>query len=206
MISDCTLCPRLVAYRETNQRDMPEGFNAPVPSFGALSARLLVVGQAPGVNGANRTGRPFTGDVAGRLLYATLAKCGFATGVYDERADDGFTLHDCRVTNAVRCAPPQHKLERAEVNACRPFLVEEMAAMPNLRVVLAIGGEPHEAVLKVRGLKKTAYKFTHGALHELPGGLVLADSFHTSQYNVNTRRLTPEMFEQVVERIRGLLA
>jgi len=205
MTPDCALCPRLVAYREANRREMPEGYNAPVPSFGDITARLLVVGQAPGVNGANRTGRPFTGDVAGRLLYATLAAQGFASGVYAERADDGFTLHDCRVTNAVRCAPPQHKLERAEVNTCRPFLADEMAAMPNLRVVLAIGGEPHEAVLKLRGLKKTDYKFAHGAVHELPGGLKLADSFHTSQYNVNTRRLTPEMFTQVVENIRALL-
>jgi uracil-DNA glycosylase family 4 len=203
---DCGLCPRLVAYRAENRRKDPNGYNAPVPSFGAPTARLLVVGQAPGVNGANHTGRPFTGDVAGRLLYATLLKTGFASGTYAERADDGLTLHDCRITNAVRCAPPQHKLERAEVNTCRPFLASEIAAMPNLRVFLSIGGEPHDAILRVLGLKPSAYKFAHGAVHALPGGLKLADSFHTSQYNVNTRRLTPAMFEAVVEGIRDILA
>jgi uracil-DNA glycosylase family 4 len=203
--ADCALCPRLVAYRAANRLAMPEGFNAPVPSFGPLSARLLVVGQAPGVNGANRTGRPFTGDVAGRLLYAGLLAAGFAQGVYDERADDGFLLQDCRVTNAVRCAPPQHKLETAEIHNCRPFLADEIAAMPHLRVFLAIGREPHEGILRVSGLKPTAYKFAHGALHELPNGLVLADSFHTSQYNVNTGRLTAAMFNEVVERIRAIL-
>ena len=165
-----------------------------------------MVGQAPGVNGANRTGRPFTRDVAGRLLYATLLKTGFASGVYAEHADDGFTLHDCRVTNAVRCAPPQHKLETAETHNCRPFLADEIAAMPNLRMFLAIGGEPHDAILRVLGLKPSAWKFAHGAVHDLPGGQKLADSFHTSQYNVNTRRLTPEMFEQVVIEIRDILA
>lgn len=202
---DCKLCPRLVAYRESNRRAIPHGFNAPVPSFGPLSARLLVVGQAPGVNGANTTGRPFTRDVAGRLLYATLLKTGFASGTYEERADDGLTLHDCRVTNAVRCAPPQHKLQTQEINTCRPFLAEEIAEMQNLRVFLAIGREPHEGILRVLGLKPTAYKFAHGAMHELPNGLVLADSFHTSQYNVNTGRLTAPMFESVVGNIRDLL-
>ena len=202
---DCPLCPRLVAYRAANRAALPDGYNGPVPSFGPLSARLLVVGQAPGVNGANRTGRPFTGDVAGRLLYATLVQTGFASGTYAERADDGLTLHDCRITNAVRCAPPQHKLETPEIHACRPFLAQEMAAMPHLRVYLSIGGEPHEAILRVLGLKPSAYKFAHGAKHQLPNGQILADSFHTSQYNVNTRRLTPEMFAQVVTSIRMLL-
>jgi uracil-DNA glycosylase family 4 len=203
---DCALCPRLVAYRSANRLAIPHGFNGAVPSFGPLSARLLVVGQAPGVNGANTTGRPFTGDVAGRLLYATLRATGFASGHYAERADDGLKLHDCRVTNAVRCAPPQHKLETAEIHNCRPFLNEEIAAMKKLRVFLAIGREPHEGILRVFGLKPTAYKFAHGAQHVLPNGLVLADSFHTSQYNVNTGRLTPAMFAEVVERIRALLA
>jgi len=202
---DCRLCPRLVAYREANRRAIPHGFNAPVPSFGPITARLLVVGQAPGVNGANTTGRPFTGDVAGRLLYATLAATGFASGTYAERADDGLKLKDCRVTNAVRCAPPQHKLETAEIHNCRPFLSEEIASMPKLRVFLAIGREPHEGILRVFGLKPPVYKFAHGALHTLPNGLVLADSFHTSQYNVNTGRLTAAMFTQVVEQIRTLL-
>ena len=203
--ADCALCPRLVAYREANRTAIPHGFNAPVPSFGPLTARLLVVGQAPGVNGANTTGRPFTGDVAGRLLYAGLLAAGFAKGTYEECADDGLKLLDCRVTNAVRCAPPQHKLERAEIHNCRPYLSEEIAAMKKLRIFLAIGREPHEGILRVLGLKPTAYKFAHGALHELPNGLVLADSFHTSQYNVNTGRLTAAMFEKVVRDIRGLL-
>lgn len=202
---DCQLCPRLVTYRTENRAKEPGWHNAPVPSFGALDAELLVVGQAPGVNGANRTGRPFTGDVAGRLLYATLLQTGFASGNYAERANDGLTLHNCRITNAVRCAPPQHKLETAEIHACRPFLADEISAMPKLRVFLSIGGEPHDAILRVLGLKPSVYKFAHGALHELPNGMVLADSFHTSQYNVNTRRLTPEMFDQVVRSIRALL-
>ncbi|WP_298281136.1 uracil-DNA glycosylase [Acidocella sp.] len=195
---DCPLCPRLAAYRAANRRANPTGFNAPVPGFGPLSARLLVVGQAPGVNGANTTGRPFTGDVAGRLLYAGLAQFGFATGTYAEHANDGLTLHDCRVTNAVRCAPPQHKLETAEEKACRPFLERELAAMPNLRVCLAIGEKPHKALLQALGLKLSTYKFAHGAIHALPHGLKLADSFHTSQYNVNTGRITPAMFEAVL--------
>jgi uracil-DNA glycosylase family 4 len=203
---DCALCPRLVAYRAANRLAVPDGFNAPVPSFGPLSARLLVVGQAPGVNGANRTGRPFTGDVAGRLLYPTLVAAGFAKGTFDERADDGLKLLDCRVTNAVRCAPPQHKLQTAEIHNCRPFLKDEIASMPKLRVFLSIGREPHEGILRVFGLKTAAYKFAHGAMHQLPNGLVLADSFHTSQYNVNTGRLTAAMFTEVVENIRRMLA
>lgn len=202
---DCALCPRLVAYREANRIAIPYGFNAPVPSFGPLSARLLVVGQAPGVNGANTTGRPFTGDVAGRLLYPTLIATGFAKGQFAERADDGLKLIDCRVTNAVRCAPPQHKLETAEIRNCRPYLAEEIAAMKKLRALLSIGQKPHEEILRVFGLKPAAYKFVHGALHGLPNGLVLADSFHTSQYNVNTGRITAAMFEEVVVKIRELL-
>jgi uracil-DNA glycosylase family 4 len=203
--ADCALCPRLVAYRATNRIAIPHGFNAPVPSFGPLTARLLVVGQAPGVNGANTTGRPFTGDVAGRLLYPTLIAAGFAQGVFDERADDRLKLVDCRVTNAVRCAPPQHKLETSEIRNCRPYLAAEIAAMEKLRVLLAIGQKPHEEILRVFGLKSSSHKFAHGALHTLPNGLVLADSFHTSQYNVNTGRITAAMFEAVVTKIRALL-
>jgi uracil-DNA glycosylase family 4 len=203
--SDCPLCPRLVAYRQANRIAIPHGFNNPVPSFGPITARLLVVGQAPGVNGANTTGRPFTGDVAGRLLYPTLIATGFAKGVFDERADDGLKLIDCRVTNAVRCAPPQHKLETSEIRNCRPYLAEEIAAMKKLRILLSIGQKPHEEILRVFSLKSTAHKFAHGALHTLPNGLLLADSFHTSQYNVNTGRITAAMFTEVVERIRGLL-
>lgn len=183
----------------------PDWFNAPVPSFGATTARLLVVGQAPGVNGANRTGRPFTGDVAGRLLYPALIKFGFASGIFKERPDDGLTLLDCRVTNAVRCAPPQHKLETSDKNHCLPFLAKEIAAMPKLRVLLAIGAKAHESILQGLQIKPRPFPFKHGTLHELPGGLVLADSFHTSQYNVNTGRITEAMFEEIVSRIRNLL-
>ena len=202
---DCGLCPRLVAYREEYRRLHPNWFNAPVPSFGPITARLLVVGQAPGVNGANKTGRPFTGDVAGRLLYPALLKFGFASGTFQERADDGFEMQDCRITNAVRCAPPQHKLETSDKNHCLPYLAAEITAMPSLKVLLAIGGKAHESILQGLSLKSSQHKFKHGAMHSLPGGLVLADSFHTSQYNVNTGRITQKMFEEIVAAIRRLL-
>lgn len=202
---DCPLCPRLVQYREDYRALHPDWFNAPVPSFGPLNARLLVVGQAPGVNGANRTGRPFTGDVAGRLLYPVLVKFGFATGVFQERPDDGLKLVDCRVTNAVRCAPPQHKLETSDNNNCLPYLTAEIKALPRLRILLALGGKAHNSALRALNLKASAYKFQHGALHDLPGNLILADSFHTSQYNVNTGRLTEAMFETVIANIAKTL-
>lgn len=203
---DCPLCPRLVAYRQEYRALHPDWFNAPVPSFGGPEARLLVVGQAPGVNGANRTGRPFTGDVAGRLLYPVLTKFGFARGLFQERADDRLKLVGCRVTNAVRCAPPQHKVETSDKNSCLPFLAAEIAAMPNLRVLLAIGGKAHESILRALKFKASAYKFEHGRQHNLPNGLWLVDSFHTSQYNVNTGRLTAAMFEEIIAGIKPLLA
>lgn len=203
--ANCPLCPRLVAYREDYRALHPDWFNAPVPSFGSSSARLLVVGQAPGVNGANRTGRPFTGDVAGRLLYPVLTQFGFANGTFQERTDDGLELVDCRVTNAVRCAPPQHKVETSDKANCLPFLTSEITAMPNLRVLLAIGGKAHESILRALSLKASAYKFKHGSCHELPNGLWLVDSFHTSQYNVNTGRLTVAMFAEIIAHIRSLL-
>ncbi len=203
---DCGLCPRLVAYRQEYRALHPDWFNAPVPSFGPLSARLLIVGQAPGVNGANKTGRPFTGDVAGRLLYPTLVKFDFAKGLFQEHADDGLEMLDCRITNAVRCAPPQHKLETSDKLHCLPYLSSEMAAMPDLRVALAIGTKAHESVLQGLNLKPSRYPFKHGAMHMLENGLILSDSFHTSQYNVNTGRITQEMFEEIVASIRHLLA
>ncbi|MDE1906483.1 MAG: uracil-DNA glycosylase [Rhodospirillales bacterium] len=203
---DCGFCPRLVAYRQEYRALHPDWFNAPVPSFGPLSARLLVVGQAPGVNGANKTGRPFTGDVAGRLLYPALVKFSFAKGLFQERADDGLEMIDCRITNAVRCAPPQHKLETSDKLHCLPYLSSEMAAMPDLRVTLAIGIKAHESVLQGLKLKPSRYPFRHGAKHVLENGVTLADSFHTSQYNVNTGRITQEMFEEIVASIRRLLA
>jgi uracil-DNA glycosylase family 4 len=202
---DCGLCPRLVAYREEYRAREPGWFNAPVPSFGELDAQLLVVGQAPGVNGANRTGRPFTGDYAGVLLYETLVKFGFAKGVYQERADDGLELVNCRITNAVRCAPPQHKVETSDKAHCNPFLQAEIAAMPKLRVILALGGISHLMTLKALGVKPAGYVFGHGAMHTPRAGLLLADSYHVSRYNTSTKRLNAAMFEKVVGDIRGYL-
>jgi uracil-DNA glycosylase len=200
--ADCRLCPRLAGYRDTNRAAHPEWFNGAVPSFGALESRLLVVGLAPGVRGANRTGRPFTGDFAGTLLYQTLLKFGFARGTYKADPQDGLTLQDCRVTNAVRCVPPANLPTPAEIASCNPFLAEELAGMPNLRAVLALGGVAHKAVLRARGLKASHCDFGHGKMHSLAGGLLLADSYHVSRLNTNTGRLTTPMFEAVVEGIR----
>lgn len=202
---DCANCGRLAGFREANRRALPDFFNAPVPSFGDPAARLLIVGLAPGLKGANRTGRPFTGDYAGDLLYATLGKFGFATGSYDKRPDDGLVLHDCRVTNAVRCVPPQNKPETREIANCLPYLKGELQGLSGLRVVLALGGIAHGAVLSAHGLKKSHYRFAHGAWHELPNGLLLADSYHCSRYNTNTGRLTEAMFEAVIAAIRARL-
>ena len=199
---DCALCPRLVDYRRANQAAFPEFHNGPVESFGPLDAALLIVGLAPGLKGANRTGRPFTGDFAGDLLYATLEKFGYAAGSYDKRADDGMVLKDCRITNAVRCVPPENKPTGPEANTCRPFLVAELAAMPKLKTIVALGGLAHNAVLTTLGLRKVTYKFGHCARHDLPDGRVLADSYHCSRYNTNTGKLTPEMFEAVFAAIR----
>jgi uracil-DNA glycosylase family 4 len=204
---DCALCSRLAAFRADNRRQFPDWHNAPVPAFGGLDARLLIVGLAPGLRGANRTARPFTGDYAGDLLYATLAKFGLAHGTYGERADDGLTLVETRITNAVRCVPPENKPVGAEERACRPFLVAEIAAMPNLAVVLALGAIAHSAVLTALGQRRAAYPFRHGVLHELAAGrpLLLADSYHCSRYNTNTGRLTATMFEDVFARVKERL-
>ena len=199
---DCPLCPRLMAFRAANRTAQPDWHNAPVPAFGPLTARLLIVGLAPGLKGANRTGRPFTGDFAGKLLYPTLLKFNFASGPYDERADDGLTMVDARISNAVRCVPPQNKPEIAEIAACNGFLRHELATMPSLKAILALGSIAHNAVLAALGLKRNAYEFAHGAIHELPSGLVLADSYHCSRLNTNTGRLTPHMFERVIESLR----
>jgi len=202
---DCDLCPRLAAFREDWRTREPEWFNAPVPAFGNLDAQLLIVGLAPGLKGANRTGRPFTGDYAGDLLYATLDKFGFAKGSYAKIRDDGLNLINCRISNAVRCVPPQNKPVGAEVTACRPFLINEIAAMPNLRCILTLGALSHGATLAALGEKKSAWKFGHAAFHLLDNGLVLANSYHCSRYNTNTGRLTEEMFEAVFTEIRSLL-
>lgn len=202
---DCPLCPRLVGYREANRVANPAWFNGAVPSLGPIDAPLLVVGLAPGVRGANRTGRPFTGDYAGVLLYATLLKFGFAQGVYAADPADGLTLEACRVTNAVRCVPPANLPTPQETATCNPFLAGELAAMPRLRAVLALGGVAHKAVLRARGLRASHVPFSHGALHTLPDGLLLADSYHVSRLNTNTGRLTAQMFEAVVAGIQGHL-
>ncbi|OAN50808.1 uracil-DNA glycosylase [Paramagnetospirillum marisnigri] len=198
---DCPLCPRLVDYRAANRAAWPDRHNAPVPSFGGLDARILVVGLAPGLKGANFTGRPFTGDYAGDLLYATLSRLGLGQGSYGATADDGYGLGDCRITNAARCAPPANKPLPAEFAACRPFLAAEIAAMPRLKGILCLGRESHDQVLTTLGLRKSAHPFGHGAVHRLPGGLVLTDSYHCSRYNTNTRRLTEAMFVAAVEAL-----
>jgi uracil-DNA glycosylase family 4 len=187
-----------VEYRVANRAAHAEWHNAPVPSFGDLDARLLVVGLAPGVRGANRTGRPFTGDFAGVLLYQTLPQFGLASGVYGATPDDGLSPRSCRITNAVRCVPPGNLPTTAEINACNPFLTAEMNAMPNLRGVLALGLVAHKAVLRAKGLRASAAIFRHGAVHELPDGLLLGDSYHVSRLNTNTGRLTEAMFHAAV--------
>ena len=203
---DCDRCPRLVAYREDYRAAEPHWHNAPVRSFGTLDSRLLIVGLAPGLRGANRTGRPFTGDFAGDLLYATLAEFGFARGAYGADSGDGLTLHDCRITNAVRCVPPQNQPKAAEIAQCRDFLAAEIAAMRSLRAILALGLVAHSAVLKALGLRAGACRFAHGAVHRLDDGRMLFDSYHCSRLNTNTGRLTPAMFAEVFATIRRELA
>ncbi len=202
---DCPSCPRLVQFRADARAAHPEWHNAPVAPFGGLDARLLIVGLAPGLRGANRTGRPFTGDFAGDLLYATLARFGFAAGAYDARAGDGLRLIDCRITNAVRCVPPENKPTASEAAACRPFLVAEIAALDRLEVILALGVVAHAAVIRACAIKPSAAPFRHGAFHPLPNRLTLADSYHCSRYNTNTGRLTEAMFEAVFAALRDRL-
>jgi uracil-DNA glycosylase family 4 len=194
---DCPLCPRLVQFREDNRRQWPAWHNAPVPSFGDADAWLLVVGLAPGLKGANRTGRPFTGDHAGVLLYDTLQRCGLAEGSYDASADNELRLIGCRITNAVRCVPPENKPKSGEIAQCGRFLMAELADLPNLKAVVALGAIAHGAVLAAFALKKSQFLFRHGALHYLPGDVLLADSYHCSRQNTATGRLTPAMFHAV---------
>ncbi len=199
---DCMLCPRLADFRSDNRRAFPDFFNAPVPSFGPGDARLLIVGLAPGLKGANCTGRPFTGDYAGDLLYETLCRQGFAQGTYAKTADDGLRLIDCRITNAVRCVPPQNKPTPAEAANCRGYLAATIAEMDRLQAILALGRIAHEAVLRVFGVPLKKAPFAHAARHDL-GQTRLYDSYHCSRYNTNTRRLTPEMFDEVFLMIRA---
>ncbi len=198
----CPLCPRLVAFRGDNAEAFPDWHNAPVPSFGPEDARLLIVGLAPGLRGANRTGRPFTGDYAGDLLYPTLIRYGFAKGSFDAEPDDGLALIDCRITNAVRCVPPANKPVGAEINGCRTFLEGELSGRSAPSVIMTLGGIAHGSTLRALGYAAKAYPFVHGAIHHLPDGRALCPSYHCSRYNVNTGRLTPAMFEGVVEEIR----
>ncbi|MCA3718868.1 MAG: uracil-DNA glycosylase [Brevundimonas sp.] len=201
---DCPLCPRLVAYRAENAAQNPDWWNGPAPSFGDPDARLLVVGLAPGRTGANRTGRPFTGDGAGVILYDTLLRTGFATGRYDARPDDGLTLIDCMITNAVRCAPPLNKPTPAEEATCRPFLIDRLAALPRLKVIVTLGDISRKNVLKALGLPASAAPAGHGV--EAPvGPYTLLNSYHCSRLNTNTGRLTPAMFEAIFQRARTLI-
>ena len=203
---DCSACPRLAAYRTENRAAFPDWWNAPVPSMGAAEARLLIVGLAPGLKGANRTGRPFTGDYAGDLLYATLIDYGFAVGRYDRRPDDGLTLIDSAIANAVRCVPPQNKPTPQEIAACRPYLARSLAVLGRLSVVLALGRVAHETILRALGVRPAAFPFAHGARHALGReNLVLFDSYHCSRYNTNTGALTEAMFRDVFAAIRSEL-
>jgi uracil-DNA glycosylase family 4 len=201
---DCPLCPRLVAFRSEWRGQEPNWFNGPVPSFGTTSARLLVVGLAPGLRGANRTGRPFTGDYAGDLLYETLSRHGFASGRYDARPDDGLSLVDCRIINAVRCVPPENKPTGEEIRNCRPFLARSIAAMPNLRTIVALGKIAHDSVVTALGGRASAVPFRHGGKAML-GGIAVLGSYHCSRYNTNTGRLTAEMFNDVFKVARAML-
>jgi uracil-DNA glycosylase family 4 len=202
---NCPLCPRLAAFREAARAREAGWFNSPVPSFGDPNGRVLIVGLAPGLQGANRTGRPFTGDFAGDLLYATLIEFGFAKGTYLARPDDGLLLVDCRISNAVRCVPPQNKPLPAEINNCRPFLSATIETMPRLRSIVTLGRVAHDSTVKALGLRGSAAPFQHGAVHQ-SGTLKLYDSYHCSRYNTNTGVLTPKMFRGVFARVRAELS
>jgi uracil-DNA glycosylase family 4 len=203
---ECRRCPRLVAFRGENRSRDPSWYNGAVASFGPACARLLIVGLAPGLRGANRTGRPFTGDFAGELLYAGLLRFGFARGSYAARPDDGLELDDCMITNAVRCVPPQNKPTPQEAETCRPFLTARIAAMPRLAAILALGRIAHDNALAALALRKALHPFGHGARHQLRADLTLFDSFHCSRYNTNTGKLTPQMFDAVLAAIKRHLA
>ncbi|HEY2070914.1 MAG TPA: uracil-DNA glycosylase [Rhizomicrobium sp.] len=199
---DCPLCPRLAKFRAANRARFPDYFNEPVPSFGAPStARLLIVGLAPGLHGANRTGRPFTGDHAGDLLYATLLAHGLARGTYDKRADDGLELVDCMISNAVRCVPPENKPLPAEINTCRQFLSAQIEALPRLRAILALGKIAHDSTVRALGGKLAAHPFKHAMRYRI-GAVSLVSSYHCSRYNTNTGVLTPEMFDTAVKEAK----
>jgi uracil-DNA glycosylase len=202
---DCPDCPRLAAFRTANRAAYPDWWNAPVPSFGDAQARVAIVGLAPGLRGANRTGRPFTGDYAGELLYATLLEFGFASGVYDRRRDDGLTLVDCAIVNAVRCVPPQNKPTPEEISTCRRYLTPAISALPRLKIMVALGRIAHESALRALKLSLSKFPFAHGARHPVSAAISLFDSYHCSRYNTNTGVLTETMFRQVFASIRAEL-
>ena len=204
--TDCPLCPRLAAFRAANRAAYPDFHNDPVPSFGPLDAELLIVGLAPGLKGANRTGRPFTGDYAGDLLYRTLLDHGLAEGRYDRRPDDGLRLVNCRVTNAVRCVPPENKPTPAEARTCRRFLEGEIGSLTRLKAILALGRVAHDAVAAAVGSRASSFRFSHGGVHALPNGLRLIDSYHCSRYNTQTGVLTEDMFRQAVATAQSCLS
>ncbi len=203
---DCTLCPRLAGFLQDLRQKYPDYHNKPVQPFGDPAARLLIVGLAPGMHGANASGRPFTGDHAGILLYQTLHKFGFASRPESLSSDDGLELINCRITNAVKCLPPQNKPVGSEINTCNPYLQTELHSVQPGSVILALGSIAHTAVLKTLGIKLAQYKFGHAALHTLPQGFYLLDTYHCSRYNTNTRRLTTPMFEAVFAKAGALLA
>lgn len=205
---DCPLCPRLVAFRHEARASEPGWFNAPVPTFGPTNARLLIVGLAPGLRGANRTGRPFTGDFAGDLLYATLCESGLANGGYARSPDDGLTLVNCTITNAVRCVPPQNKPSPNEITTCRQFLTAQIGCLADLRIIVALGRIAHESVVRALGGKLADFPFAHGRRHVLRSAgsmLALHDSYHCSRYNTSTRVLTEAMFKDVFARVKAEL-
>jgi uracil-DNA glycosylase family 4 len=202
---DCPLCPRLVAFREDNRKAHPDWFNGAVPSFGPDTARLLIVGLAPGLKGANRTGRPFLGDYAGELLYWTLLKVGLARGHHNLTEPQTLELVDCMISNAVRCVPPANKPTPEEIATCRRFLIGRIGALPNLRSLLALGRIAHDSILDALHLKRRHFPFAHGKRHELPSGLLLFDSYHCSRQNTNTGRLTTPMFEKVLSEVAASL-
>ncbi len=203
---NCLKCSRLIAFRQDNISRFPTYYNGPVESFGSLDAEVLIVGLAPGLNGANQTNRPFTNDYAGDVLYPALKKYGLAQGNYQKRKDDGFELINVRVTNSVRCVPPQNKVTGEEVKACGSYLIEEIKNMPRLKIILTLGSVAHSAVLGVLGYRKASFKFMHNAEHLLDRHqLLMVNSYHTSRYNINTGVLTEAMFDEVIEHIQNLL-
>ena len=204
--ASCRDCPRLAAFLDSVKEKNPDYYCKPVPPFGDASARFLIVGLAPGMHGANRTGRPFTGDHAGLLLYETLHAFGFSNQAEATAVDDGLELLDCRITNAVKCLPPDNKPVGAEINTCNTYLANELRLLPNNSVMLALGGIAHRAIVRALSLRQADYPFGHAAEHELAEGLLLLDSYHCSRYNTNTRRLTDEMFRAVFARAKELLA